>query len=633
MLHKLSDTSIAALFRHLEKHDKYVFLDTSKPDEGNHTSLLFVDPVERLQYHSGDDLQNFLQRLNNRLDRGYYLAGWFGYEFLHRELIGNESTCDLPSADLGVFRKPMFYDHRNGKGDLPVEGNGVAEAEASCRIDKLRSSMGRDEYCQAIHDILAYIAAGDTYQVNYTFRFDFDFRGSVASLYRRLRRSQPVPYGCCIKNDGFHVLSFSPELFFRIEQGLIYARPMKGTIKRGRNKAEDIENARFLGRDVKNRSENVMIVDLLRNDLSRLVAATGGGQVRTESLFDIERYRTVFQMTSTIVADQDRERTADPQEIFNALFPCGSVTGAPKIRTMEIIDELEKERRGIYTGAIGYLSPTREGVFNVPIRTVVLDGEKGQMGIGSGIVADSSPEQEWEECLLKADFLTSPPPEFKLIETLFYSPQSGYLLLEEHLDRLKNSAEYFDFPYRRQDIFLELERIVNSIDDDRGRRVRLLLEEDGTIHCSAVAWEVPRFLSFEDEGLDTAEKVSIGFTETKIDSSNAFLFHKTTVRQHYDEAYRDARSSGLFDVLFCNERDEITEGCISNLIIRRDGCLYTPPVSCGLLGGVMRAHLLARGSLPVVERILRRQDVTDADQLYVCNSVRGIVPVRIRTSE
>lgn len=628
---KISDKSVSDLFASLAEHDRYVFLDTSLPDRENRESLLFTSPLKQLEYRLGEDRAHFFDQLFNYLNRGYYLAGWFGYEFLHDHLAISCNPSNSVAANLGVYNSPILVDHTRINQQLPIEYG--KHLSRSYELKDLSPSMDEQRYCRAIRRILEYIAAGDTYQVNYTFKFSFEFKGSAVDLYTDLRRSQPVPYGCCIKDGDQYVMSFSPELFFRADQGRIYAKPMKGTMKRGRTNAEDSELQYTLKNDEKNRSENVMIVDLLRNDLSRLVEATGGGFVNVASLFDVERYQSVLQMTSSIVADRLSDETVSPKELLKALFPCGSVTGAPKIRTMEIIDELEEQPRGVYTGAIGYFSPDGKSVFNVPIRTVVLDGGRGEMGIGSGIVADSTPEDEWQECLLKANFLTNPLPEFSIIETMFHSSHDGYLFFDDHVTRLKRSAAYFNFAFEKELLLRELERFGKTLAGVGNNRVRLALSSDGTIGLTAgncgspLSLELPDHLDAQDGPL-----AEIDFADQRTDSSQLWLFHKTTRRTLYNEAYIKAQNEGLFDLIFCNERNEVTEGCIANIFILKDNIFYTPSLSCGLLDGVMRKQILGvKRKNPVIEKVLHKEDVLGASRIYLCNSVRGVVPVRIRT--
>ncbi|MGI9535811.1 MAG: aminodeoxychorismate synthase component I [Desulfocapsaceae bacterium] len=632
MTHRiLHDKEISKLFAALSDQQDFVYLDTSMPDAMNHRSLLFTEPVERLLLKVGEDRGEFLDKAARRLDQGFYLAGWLGYEFLHDELALRLNDDSPPLADFGVYPAPMRFDHLSGVNDFPaLKESGPRDSDY--RLTDLQPTIGEEQYCRAIDRILEYIAAGDTYQVNYTFKLHFDFDGSVTGLYRDLRRSQPVPYGCYIKRGDCHVLSFSPELFFRLDSGKIIARPMKGTMKRGRFGEEDKEIAQRLNSDVKNRSENVMIVDLLRNDLSHLVDNTGGGVVEVESLFDVERYRTVFQMTSTIIAnrfDKDRVR---PSQILEAIFPCGSVTGAPKIRTMEIIEELELESRGVYTGAIGYFGPKGEAVFNVPIRTVMIDGKKGEMGIGSGIVADSSPRDEWRECLLKARFLTHPPPPFELLETMLFDPQKGYLFLDEHLDRLTTSADYLGRACDDKELRAKLGELSKKINGSGCKRVRLLILENGEAVIEVHDCDRPQAFSLgEARGAGSEPNGQIDFAPETTDSTSPWLFHKTTRRQLYDSAWQQACSEGLLDLVFCNEKGEVTEGAISNIIVEESGRFFTPPLECGLLPGVMRSNLLKGvGEFEITEKVLYKDDLQRAEYLYLCNSVRGVVPVRLR---
>jgi len=627
----LSTNELSQLFGYLADHEHYVFLDTSLPDAHNKKSLLFTHPVEILQYRVGENRNAFFRQLKDRSDAGYYLAGWFSYEFLQKKRSANLQTQLPVLAELGVYRDPVIFNHSTDESCFPFAENHSKE-ELSYLLQNLQPGMNREDYCQAIKAILEYIAAGDTYQVNYTFKFSFEFNGSVSRLYKDLRRSQPVPYGCWIRNGDRHILSFSPELFFRFNQKTITAKPMKGTMKRGRTNEEDLQYAHSLSQDQKNRSENVMIVDLLRNDLSRLIDSSGGGTVEVVSLFDVERYKSVLQMTSTIIADCKGENPLSPEDMLQAIFPCGSVTGAPKIRTMEIIEELEKQQRGVYTGAIGYFSPNQEAVFNVPIRTVVLDGSNGEMGIGSGIVADSSPEAEWQECLLKARFLTNPLPDFYLIETMFYTQANGYLFLNEHLDRLIASAEFYNIIYVRAEIEDELSCFKNSLKSGDCYRVRVTLSLESSVDINASICNPPTRLDLPDP-LDDNEHdaVLIDFADMHQDSSDSWLFHKTSRREKYDSAYRKAQADGLYDVLFFNESEELTEGCITNIFILKDGSYFTPPLHCGLLNGVMRGQLLLRSSnsVPIKERVLFRKDLEGAEKIYLCNSVRGVVRAQL----
>ncbi|MCX5871289.1 MAG: chorismate-binding protein [Deltaproteobacteria bacterium] len=646
----LSDLDLDQLLMFLAEREQFVFLDTAKPDADNSTSLLFLDPVSRLQCRRGDDSQLFLAQVESALAAGYYVAGWFSYEFgylLEESLQGllcRESDASLLLADLGIFPEPCFFDHHSGKTNFPgvfcshaaAKAMAIAGARGTggdCQVQNIRPSQGRDAYLQAIQTIQQYILAGDTYQVNYTLKLLFDFCGSPEALYKTLRRNQSVAYGAYLRLGEQRLFSFSPELFFRKDADGIMVRPMKGTMKRGRFPEEDQEQGRLLRNDQKNRSENVMIVDLLRNDLGRLMHDLGDGPVSTRSLFDVERYETLLQMTSTVIADigknygQDGLASLPLRRLFQSLFPCGSVTGAPKIRTMEIIDELESGRRGVYTGAIGYLAPSGAALFNVPIRTVTLCGAQGEMGIGSGIVADSVPEQEWQECLLKGKFLTSSVPAFQLIETLLWEPGSGYWLLAEHLERLCASADYFLFcgnPASIEQALQKESRLFAGVP----MRVRLTLSKDGTVAISSQSCSLPiaRRLPRAPD-LRRADLPLIEISPVPTDSSSPWYFHKTTRREVYDRELQRVREKGLFDCCFLNERNELTEGCISNIILCQQGIYSTPSLRCGLLAGIMRKYLLADTQIPLREEVLTLDDLRQADAVFLCNVVRGVVQV------
>ena len=376
-----------------------------------------------------------------------------------------------------------------------------------------------------------------------------------------------------------------------------------------------------------------MIVDLLRNDLARLLHGHGAGRIYVDSLFDVESYESLLQMTSTVKATATAPvmRELKLTELFRALFPCGSITGAPKIRTMQIIKELEKGSRGVYTGAIGYFSPEGSAVFSVPIRTVRLRGNRGEMGIGAGITYDSVAEEEWEETLLKGKFLTNRQPEFYLFETLLWQGNSGYYLLEEHVRRLVDAARFFQFSCHAAAVREQLCRAEKNFPAECCR-VRLMLEKDGRITVGAVGTEVPLRTSLPAIPEKTAPGTlpEVDFSPERTDTRAAWVFYKTSRRELYNREYARALSQGLYEMFFFNEAGRVTEGCISNLIIYHRKRYLTPPVSSGLLPGIMRGRLLAETSPPVFEEELSEQDVRDAEAVYVCNSVRGVVRVALR---
>jgi para-aminobenzoate synthetase/4-amino-4-deoxychorismate lyase len=450
--------------------------------------------------------------------------------------------------------------------------------------------VSRDEYEAAVARIHDLIAAGDTYQVNYSFPLTSSFSGDPCAWYRDLYLAQGAPYSVYLDLGRFKVLSLSPELFFERRGNHVVTRPMKGTIARGRWLQEDREFAEVLQQSAKDRAENVMIVDLLRNDLGKVSVP---GSVRVSSLFDVERFETVWQMTSTVESTL-RDGTS-LVELMTALFPCGSVTGAPKIRTMQIIRELERFPRGAYTGAIGFLRPGGDCIFNVAIRTVVVDTETNvaTFGVGGGVVIDSTAEREYEECLVKSRFLHTQPAEFQLFESILLE-DGEYFLLARHVQRLRHSAEYFGFHFREAQINADLERI--SADQPLGSwKVRLTLWREGRVESDV-------------SSIQPIEMRRVALATEAVDSSDRFLFHKTT------------RRSQLEDTIFWNERGEITESNIANVVVPIEGELYTPPVQSGLLAGTFRNHLLAEGKIR--ERVITIEELQKAKEFFLINSVR-----------
>lgn len=562
---------------------------------------VFKRPIRIISCNKTKEVENYLKEIDLELKNGHYLAGFISYEagYAFENKLKSKPSYPFPLIWFGVF-------------DEVKEIKKVPSKKEKYKIKNFFLNMPQNEYSDSIHKIKRSIERGDTYQVNYTMKYKFNFSGSAYKLYQDLRERQPVSYSAFIKSKDFQILSFSPELFFDKSGEKITVKPMKGTIARGRNLAEDEKNKIFLSNDKKNQSENIMIVDLLRNDLGRISKT---GSIKVKKLYEVEKYQTLFQMTSTIEGKLSKQTSF--HDIFKALFPSGSVTGAPKIRTMQIIRSLEKEPRKVYTGAIGYISPNGRAKFNVSIRTILIEGKKAEMGIGSGIVYDSDPDKEYEECKLKANFLITPLPLFQLIETILWTAKDGYFLEKLHLERLKNSANYFNFQFDEKLIRNRLNLIKNKFDHNRKYRIRLLLSKDGKI----------KILSSPLEYLE--QEVTVIISDKKTDSNNTSLFHKTTNRNLYDNELKRYRKLGYFDVIFTNEKDEITEGAISNIFIKKDGKYYTPPVICGLLDGVFRRHLINNNGYKIIEKVLYADDLKEADEILLTNSVRGILKAEI----
>ena len=587
-----------------------VLLETSRFDADNHCSYLFLHPLRILAAHTPEEIPTLFHQIEQALAENLYLTGFLTYEsgYSLQGITDDTTQHDLPLACFGVYREPIVFDHNTGLFSgppmLPLPQPHSTQCEPAFSDDEIALNLAPEDYRHKIEQIKEHIAAGATYQVNFTDRIRLRNNVSPAELYLALRRQQPVAYGALVNLAGRSILSLSPELFFRVRDHEITTRPMKGTWPRGLDAAEDALAALALHHDEKNRSEHIMIVDLLRNDLGRICST---GSIRVDGLFSVERYPTLLQMTSTVRGTL--RSGIGWHELFRSLFPSGSITGAPKISTMRIIRNLEDSPRGIYTGAIGFIAPTGDACFNVAIRTLVVDKNSATMGVGGGIVYDSDPAAEYAECLLKAAFLTRAQPPFDLIETLLWS--DGYTLLPLHLDRLRLSCEYFDRPFDSAEIEARLHALAATFAPLSRHRVRLTLGPRGQIALTSS----PLAPS------PTECRVTIAHERTT--STDVFLRHKTTHRPLYDRLFAAAQQSGFDEVLFRNQRDEVTEGAISNIFVRIEGRLYTPPLACGVLPGVFRRHLLE--AVPrAEERILTLADLRAADELFLCNSVRGL---------
>jgi para-aminobenzoate synthetase / 4-amino-4-deoxychorismate lyase len=478
-------------------------------------------------------------------------------------------------------------------------------------IADFRPLLDAATHAAAVGRIRDYIAAGDCYQVNLTFPFSGLLAGDPLALYARLRTAQPVACGGLVVTPEACLLSFSPELFIERTDGVIRSRPMKGTAARDADADIDARRTADLAASAKDRAENVMIVDLIRNDLGRIARP---GSVRVESLCAVETYPSLHQMTSTVSADCD----AGLAQVLAALFPCGSITGAPKVRAMQIIRELEPQARGVYTGAIGWVGPGGRFRFNVAIRTLTIDdGAAIRYGVGSGIVWDSRADAEYAECLLKAAFVRRADPGFRLIETLRLV-DGGYPSRSLHLDRLQSSAGALGFACDRPAVEAALDALASR--HAAGTfRVRLTLGHGGDVELAAA----PLFA--------TPAGMTAVLSPHRLDSRSPWLRHKTTVRAVYDRALASiADDQAVFDAIFLNERNEVCEGARSNVFVRRapGEPLRTPPLSSGVLPGVLRRQLLESGE--AVEAVLYEEDLRSAAELWLGNALRGLVRVRLK---
>ncbi|MFC2061021.1 aminodeoxychorismate synthase component I [Elusimicrobiota bacterium] len=578
-------------------NDCFFWFETNKVDNNNHRSLYFNDPVDVLILTDPDKKEQFFSQLEEASGK-YWLAGFFGYEmgYLFEKKFKYCDEADFPYALFGVYKEPEIFDHRKNKSVPEKMGSN------DYQVSNLRLNTSKSEYIDNIGILKEHISRGDIYQANYTIKYKFNFEGSAYGLYNDLKSRQAVAYNVFAGLGDSYIISISPELFFCKDKEHMEVKPMKGTLKRGRTSAEDERNREFLANDIKNKSENIMIVDLLRNDLAKI---SQYGSVKAEKLFEVEKYNTLFQMTSTI--ESRVKSNVIIYELIRSVFPSGSVTGAPKIRSMEIIRDLEKEKRNIYTGSIGFFQPDGSAEFNVAIRTILINKDKGEMGIGGGIVYDSAAEDEFDECRLKARFLTYDLADgFKLIETMLYD--RGYGNIGLHVERLKSSSEYFDYKFNENDILDGLNSIESGLGSEK-YKVRLTLDKKGEVNVTA-------------EKINSEEKdYKIIISDKKTDSEDISLYHKTTNRELYNCELKKAREKGYFDTIYLNEKNEITEGSITNVYIKKGDVFYTPPIECGLLNGVMRQIVIKEYSIK--EKIITKEELINADEVYISNSIEG----------
>ena len=559
---------------------------------------LFERPLEVVVAKKIDDVLPAIEAIENACVRHHmYSAGFVSYEAAPAfdAALKTQRPDDFPLLWFGVYDTA----HERTLDELgPVTGSKPQE--------RWEPSISTEQYARVFEQLQELIRSGDTYQVNYTYRIRTQLQSDPFTLFLRLAASQSPPFGAYVDTGEWAICSASPELFFHRSGARVESRPMKGTAARGLWFEQDLEHAKRLLESEKERSENVMIVDMVRNDLGRVARP---GSVRVTNLFDVERYPTVLQLTSTVAAETD----AGLVDLMRALFPAASITGAPKARTMEIIAGVECSPRRIYTGTIGFVEPGGRSQFSVAIRTVLMNRATGEAeyGVGGGIVADSNRADEWRESQIKSRALAARPPSFDLLETMLWQPGAGYLLLGRHMKRLLQSADYFAFQIDVLDVRDQLERHAAGLPTPH--RVRLVVSRRGAVEISSKPHDV-------DAGFPT-----IALAASPIDPSNPFLYHKTTNRSVYEEAI--AARPGFDDVLLYNDRGEVTESTIANLVVESGGVLLTPPISSGLLPGTLRAHLLDEGRIR--EKVIPVQEMIDAPACYLLNSVRGFHPVSI----
>ena len=572
----------------------YILLD----DQISHELRYYVAPIDIVQATREDEVADALKKLKNYHAKGYYLAGYLAY-------------------DLGFALEPKL------KALMPKDRDGLLlqfgvfetvsdHAPPSCLYTStlpnitLTPLWTEAEYTKRFNRVMDYIRAGDVYQINLTFPMAGDYEGTAETLYAAFRHRQKGHYGGIISlRSGPEIISLSPELFFRKDERNMAMRPMKGTRPRAESQEADMALLAEMRNDGKSQAENLMIVDLLRNDLSRISEI---GSVDVPELFSLETYPTLHQMTSRVTSRLNPE--TEFADIFKSLFPCGSVTGAPKIRAMEIIDELEDTPRGAYCGAMGYIDPDGNSCFNVAIRTAILDNQTIRYNVGSGLVLDSTPADEYAECLLKADVLR--PPSTVLIETFLWRANSGALRLQVHYDRLKNAAKELGYPFDGADFYAALLPLKKTSCD---QRIRLTLTAAGQFSVTSEDYTPFKTLTF-------------ALSKYPLTPEMQSFAHKISNRHFYDgERARIKAITGADEAVFVNSKDELCEGSFTSLFIKKNGQLLTPPLSAGLLPGVLRGELIESGK--AIEEMLSVKDLTTADKIYLGNSLRGLIPAAL----
>lgn len=562
----------------------------------------FTEPVRIIEARRVADVRTALKAVDEAVRAGSYAAGFVTYEAA--------AAFGLP-AGAGDPRLPLLWF-----GIFPpdrVETLTRLPAGGAASFGEWVPSIDHAAYVDAVRAIRTRIEAGDTYQINFTFRLHAPFAGEPMAAMRDLQAHQAGRWSAYVDTGDHAICSASPELFFSADSERVICQPMKGTWPRGFWPAQDAAQGESLRQSPKNRAENVMIADMVRNDLGRVARV---GSVTPVSLFDVERYPLQWQMVSTIAADVNRPSLS---RLFAAMFPCGSITGAPKHSSMQIIRELESTPRGVYTGAIGCVTPGGRSHFSVAIRTVVIDraGKRADFGVGSGVVWDSVDQDEYDECLLKARMLAGSrssgsaayvvpdPPGFRLLETILWTPGDGFALLEAHLERMQASAGCFGFACDRDEVRALLD---GAVEDLRGpAKLRVLLEADGGVLCEAVDLN------------PLPETLRIALAAEPVDRHDVFLYHKTTNRGVYDRARASRPDADA--VILWNREGEVTEATDANVVVARDGVRITPPLECGLLPGTFRAALLASGE--IVEGRIGVDEIGRAEEIWLVNSVRG----------
>ena len=574
----------------------YIFLD----DQLTNTQRYYTDPVDILIADDPGDIDDIFAKLTQYHQEGYFIAGYLSY-------------------DLGYVFEDALSHRLAPKRPTPLLNFGIFKTfERQAPTQLLYSSQAPDltltplwseaEYSKRFSQVMDYIRAGDVYQINLTFPMTGPYDGPAHTLYAAFRHRQKGRYGGVVHlGNAPDIISLSPELFFRKEGRDMSMRPMKGTRPRSANSQIDEELRLNMRNDVKSQAENLMIVDLLRNDLSRI---SEPGSVKVPELFALETYETLHQMTSRVVSKLTPD--IDMKSIFQNLFPCGSVTGAPKIRAMEIIDDLETTPRGAYCGALGYIDPNGDACFNVGIRTLTLSGKRLTYNVGSGLVYDSQAQDEYHECLLKADVLSQPPAD--IIETCLWTPKDGIVRGKAHKARMMKSAKALGYPFNPAQYDALTDGIKTETND---QHIRMTLSADGDLNLS-------------QKDFVSLDRPKIMVSPHKLSKKVQYSKHKISRRNFYDkERERLKALTGIDEVIFLNESGKLCEGSFTSIFIEKDGKLLTPALKTGILPGVLRAQLLRSKKARTAD--LTEDDLLGAKNIYIGNSMRGLMPAALIT--
>lgn len=599
---------IQEIIKSIEKIKDSAFFYTPF-SKGGEVSYVFMKPSHKIECRNKSEFLDALVKIDSLKKMYPFAYGYITYEagYLLEEKL-TKLVEDTHDENYLCFN---FYNNSDVKRiltkDIDLEGIKHILRDQKPPIKNLQLNTDYQTYSQNIKTIKKHIRAGNSYQVNYTIKADFDFNGDLTNLFLQLLFNQSANYTALIHENDQYIISISPELFFKTEGLEITSKPMKGTEKRGINSTDDDKQMEKVQKSRKNKAENIMIVDLLRNDLGKI---SEYNSVYSHPIYEIEKYETVFQMTSTVRA---KLLNTSFSSIIKNIFPCGSITGAPKIRTMEIIKDLELEHRGIYTGTIGIIDQGNYS-FNIPIRTITINdvSKKGSLGIGGGIIWDSKASQEFQEAELKANFLTKMDPYFELIETMLFE-RGKIFLFNEHLERLKSSANYFIFNFNLEKIKNEILEAVESLTSEKQFKVRLLLNKWGktTIIFSKIK-----------PTLNIGKAI---ISNHRINSENKFQYFKTTNRELYNKEYKKFQKE-YDDVIFLNEHSHISEGSITNVVTKIDNNYLTPPIEEGILNGCFREHLVQQEQ--IVEKSITKEDLLKADELILINSVKKKIKIR-----